>query len=170
MCLALLVSCSGFQLQPLAHRGFHLQPLTQHPLARSCHIALSEPSDDRSEEAKAEDAALAAAFNARLEKEGGATQFKIKTSLNDAADSVKGLGSKVPKVDLPSPDGVLNASPQTLIGGLFAVVVLFTVVSAGMRTGPSDTFTSDGTTLEFGKRSTEREVPLNPYRAEYGRQ
>ena len=99
-----------------------------------------------------------------------ATQFKIKTSLNDAADNVKELSSKVPKIELPSANGVLNASPQTLIGGLFAAVVLFTVVSAGLRTGPSDTFTSDGTTLEFGKRSMEREVPLNPYRAEYGRQ
>ena len=99
-----------------------------------------------------------------------ATQFKIKTSLNDAADSVKELGNKVPKVELPSADGVLNASPQTLIGGLFLSVVLFTVVSAGLRTGPSDTFTSDGTTLEFGKRSMEREVPLNPYKPEYGRQ
>lgn len=99
-----------------------------------------------------------------------ATQFKIKTSLNDAAANVKDLGSKMPKVEMPSADGLLNASPQTLIGGLLAAVVLFTVVSAGMRTGPSDTFTSDGTTLEFGKRSMERDVPLNPYKPEYGRQ
>ena len=72
MCsLPLLLSCSGFQLQPLARHGFQLQPLAQHPFTRASFIALSEPSDDRSEESKAEDAALAAAFNARLEKEGG---------------------------------------------------------------------------------------------------
>ena len=77
----------------------------------------------------------------------------------------------IPKApELPPVDGLLTASPQFLIGGLFAAVVLFTVVSAGLNSSPSDKFTSDGTTLEFGKRSMEREVPLNPYKPEYGRQ
>ena len=131
----------------------------------------------REEEAaktKEEDDALAAAFNARLQKEGGATQFKIKTTLNDAKDVIKDSASQVTnvakKVEVPSADSVLNASPAATIGGLFAIVILFTVVSAGLNSGPSDKFTSDGTTLEFGQRSQLRDVPLNAYRPEYGTQ
>ena len=63
-----------------------------------------------------------------------------------------------------------TTNTTTVLGGLFGIVVLFTVVSAGLNSGPSDMSTSDGTTLEFGKRSMEREVPLNPYKAQYGSQ
>jgi hypothetical protein len=129
---------------------------------------------DAAKKAKEEDDALAAAFNARLEKEGGATQFKIKTSITGAADALKDgageIGNAAKNIPLPSSDGIQNASPVQLIGGMFALVVLFTVVSAGMNSTPADKFTSDGTTLEFGKRSEQREVPLNAYRPEYGRQ
>lgn len=97
-------------------------------------------------------------------------QFKIKSSLNSAAESVKDAIPKAPDLPSVSAGDVLNAPPQVLLGGLFGIVVLFTVVSAGLNSGPSDMSTSDGTTLEFGKRSMEREVPLNPYKAQYGSQ
>ena len=115
-----------------------------------------------------EGAALAAAFASRLEEEGGATQFKIKTSVNDATDSIKDtLGSVANTAKNVDVD---TSSPAVVIGGLFAVVIIFTVLTSGGN--KSDLSTSDGTTLEFGKRSEMRDPAFNndAYRAEYGRQ
>jgi len=139
--------------------------------ARTCFSPLlsgaEEPADDANK-VDEEGAALAAAFAARLEEEGGATQFKIKTTVNDAADSVKDtlgtVANTAKNVDVDT------SSPAVLIGGLFAVVIIFTVLTSGGQ--KSDLATSDGTTLEFGKRSELRDPAFNnaAYQPEYGRQ
>ena len=68
ICLLLPSAALGFQL-PMRGVSF-----------RTNRIVLSSANDgdadERSAEAKAEDDALAAAFNARLQKEGGATQVR----------------------------------------------------------------------------------------------
>eukprot|EP00322_Chrysochromulina_rotalis_P020318 CAMPEP_0115862864 /NCGR_PEP_ID=MMETSP0287-20121206/18398_1 /TAXON_ID=412157 /ORGANISM="Chrysochromulina rotalis, Strain UIO044" /LENGTH=182 /DNA_ID=CAMNT_0003317303 /DNA_START=21 /DNA_END=569 /DNA_ORIENTATION=- len=146
--------------------------------ARLQAAAMSTP-DDMNDEQKtdAEGDELAAAFAARLAEEGGATQFKIKSGINDAKEGlISGVESAKRGVESvgdaasSSADGIRGASGVQLVGGLFAAVVLFTLVSAGLNSGPVDKYTSDGQTLEFGKRSMEREVPMSAYQPEYGRQ
>lgn len=180
MIAALLSSTAGFSLRaPLSSQSAAaLSPRRGRVLlVDGGGDDFSEIQRQREEAAKltkSEDDALAAAFAARLDKEGGATQFKIKTSVTGAADTVKDtlspVTSAIKNVEMPSADGVLNASPTQLLGGLFAVVLVATLISAGGRAGQVDTYTSDGTTLEFGQRSEYRDVPLNAYRPEYGRQ
>mmetsp|Transcript_14401 Transcript_14401/g.46190 ORF Transcript_14401/g.46190 Transcript_14401/m.46190 type:complete len:170 (-) Transcript_14401:139-648(-) len=118
--------------------------------------------------------ALAAEFARRLEAEGGATKFKLKTDISRAVEPLKDgltdVAREAKNVQLPD---VTNASPQTLLGGLFGVVFLCTLLSAA--SGPSvDLRTSDGTTLEFGQRSELRQPDFGTsnrgYRPEFGNQ
>jgi hypothetical protein len=165
--LALLSGATAFQLY--SGGRVHVQAV------RCAAPLLSTEGEDTPPPKKTDEEgdALAKAFARRLEQEGGATQFKIKTTVSDATDTVKdslaSVGDAAKNVQLPSADGVLNASPFQLLGGLFVVSILFAVISSS--SGPqADMGTSDGTTLEFGQRSSLREVPLNPYQPEYGRQ
>ena len=108
-----------------------------------------------------------AAFAARLEKEGGATQFKIKTTLTGAADELKDVTSGVASTAADgladAKDAVVSGSPVALIGGLFAAVILFTVVSSiGRQPAQVDRYSSDGTNLEFGQRSTRDNSAYQP--------
>lgn len=128
-------------------------------------------ADDRDDSTKKEDDALAAAFAARLEAEGGATNFKIKTTLSGAADTVKdgvgGLASKGQEAASVGADGLLSASAWQLVVGLLLATVAFAVINAAGRSAPVDSYTSDGSRLEFGQRS-QREMPMQNYRPEYG--
>ena len=133
-------------------------------LVRSRPILLSEDGD---EDKGMSDDALAAAFAARLEKEGGATQFKIKTTLTGAADELKdatsGVASTAADGLADAKDAVVSGSPVALIGGLFAAVILFTVVSSiGRQPAQVDRYSSDGTNLEFGQRSTRDNSAYQP--------
>ena len=161
-------------------------------LARSSPITLcsSQDPDERDEATKKEDDALSAAFAARLEKEGGVTQFKIKTSVTGAADSVKDaaddLASRTKDLvgGIPAPADLQQASAGQLLAGLAAISILFTVLNAAGRSSNSvDSSTSDGTTLEFGQRSQNRQLDRgssggssyfglndNPYKAQLGGQ
>ena len=149
------------------------------PTPRACRSRLPRlssadpPPDDRDNDTKMEDDALAAAFAARLEQEGGATQFKIKTTIGGAADELKdGAGKVVGSAkDLASvgKDGLLNADAWQLVVGLLAATVLFTVVNGAARSGDNvDRFTSDGTPLEFGQRSQQGSAAYDPYKPQYG--
>ena len=143
------------------------------PIARGRPILLSSADDrpdidNRDEETKAEDDALAAAFAARLEKEGGATQFKIKTTLTGAADELKGVTSGVASGAADgladAKDALVGGSPVALLGGLLAAVVLFTLVSsAGRDNTQVDRYTSDGTSLEFGQRRDRESAYVPQY-------
>ena len=132
----------------------------------------SAQPDERDEAAKKEDDALAAAFAARLDAEGGATQFKIKTTLTSAADELKegvsSVASTTKSVADGAADGLMSASGWQLVVGLLAATVLFSVVNAGLRSGPVDVGTTDGTTLEFGQRSEQREIPYSAYQPQLG--
>ena len=171
LCFLLPALAGAFQLGGAARPLRHAAVDVAQPPLRHAALRLSEDGKKDLDKADEEGDALAAAFNARLEQEGGATQFKIKSTLNDAKDSISGAAGSIKDSasNIPTVD-VANASPTTLLGGLFGVVVLFTLVSAGLNSGPADMNTSDGTTLEFGKRSENREVVVNPYKADYGRQ
>ena len=155
-------------------------------LPRSRPVALSsQDPDERDDATKMEDDKLAAAFAARLEKEGGATQFKMKTTVSDAADAVKSAADKAKDLagGLPSP---AEASAGQLLAGLAAISILFTVANAAGRGSDSiDRYSSDGTTLEFGQRSQNRQLDRvgsaaggssyfgleeNPFRAQLGEQ
>lgn len=130
-------------------------------------------ADDDKEEGMSDDA-LAAAFSARLEKEGGATQFKIKTTLSGAADGLKdgvsGIAGSTKNVAETGADGLLNASAWQLVVGLLAATVVFSVINAAGRGDNVDRYTSDGTALEFGQRSQQREMPYQNYAPELGSQ
>lgn len=128
--------------------------------------------DDRDDKTKEEDDALAAAFAARLKDEGGATQFKIKSSLNDAADTVKGAAGSAKNVATDAKDaaasgvqGLMKADGFQIVAGLLVTTVFFTLVAAAGRSSV-DMSTSDGTKLEFGQRS----MRPDPYRPEFGYQ
>jgi hypothetical protein len=159
----------GFQLASSVAPGRRAHP------TRATTVLVG-PEDERSPETKAEDDALAEAFNKRLEQEGGATQFKIRSSLTGAADEIKaaaaGIKGNVPELPTVKANDFLNADGKTILGGLFFTVLIFTVINSGLNSSPSDMSTSDGTTLEFGKRSELRDVRVNrdPYSPQYGTQ
>ena len=163
--LPFLSASAAFRV-PLAHGGAAVWAPRQ--LRRVARPLLSS-ADDRDEKTKSEDDALAAAFAARLEAEGGATNFKIKTTLTGAVDSVKdgarGLASGAAESASVGADGLLNASAWQLVVGLLLATIVFAFLNAGLRAPPADDFTSDGSRLEFGQRA-----PRNPYLPEYGTQ
>lgn len=138
--------------------------------------------DDVGDEKKtdAEGDALAAAFAKRLEQEGGATQFKIKTGINDmkesitdAASSAKNAAANAAYDVKDAGSSITTASPMALIGGLFAVTLALTVLG-NLNSGASvDMGTSDGQALQFGQRtqsSYSGDIPLSAYQPEYGSQ
>lgn len=119
---------------------------------------------------------LEAAFQARLEKEGGATSFKLRTDAARTADSVKdGFKSVADKVSdstsnllnagagRPASDGLLDDDQWKLTVGFFALLIVFSVGNAVLHSGDSaavvpqlgggvDKFTSDGGALQFGRQ------------------
>eukprot|EP00325_Prymnesiales_sp_UTEX-LB-985_P002732 CAMPEP_0174704576 /NCGR_PEP_ID=MMETSP1094-20130205/8117_1 /TAXON_ID=156173 /ORGANISM="Chrysochromulina brevifilum, Strain UTEX LB 985" /LENGTH=175 /DNA_ID=CAMNT_0015902645 /DNA_START=26 /DNA_END=553 /DNA_ORIENTATION=- len=169
--LQLMPCVAALQLLSSVH------PRTMDHLRRCGTLTLS--ADDFVEkETDEEGSALAAAFAKRLEEEGGATRFKIKSSLNEAKEglteatfSAKAVASDAASSVSDAGNSIVSASPVALIGGLFATVLIFTVVSAGFNSAPVDTYTSDGQALSFGKRSqTSDGIPLSAYQPEYGSQ
>ena len=125
-CLVIVLSATVDALQ----LGCPLAPSSALSLAkvqRASQIMLSD-ADETDKKTDAEGEALAKAFAQRLEEEGGATQFKIKTTLTGAADTVKdgvsGAASSVKDVASNVNPGAINtASPTTLLGGLFVAVL-----------------------------------------------
>ena len=133
--------------------------------ARSPVLQAEYNPDDRDEATKKEDDALAAAFAARLDAEGGATQFKIKTTVKDATDQLKGVASSAQDAASNLPD-IKQASGLQLVIGLLVATVLFTGITS-MGRSSVDLNTSDGTNLEFGQR---QERNYDPYKPQYGSQ
>jgi len=160
-------------------------PLSTRTAVRAAHPRFTQPAlsiDDTDDEKKtdAEGDALAAAFARRLDQEGGATKFKIKSSINDVKEGITDVAASAKNVASDAANNVgsagssfTNASPVALVGGLFAVVLLFSVVSAGLNSAPVDNYTSDGGALTFGQRGATGnggDIPLSAYQPEYGRQ
>ena len=165
--LSLLVLCLA-----ACANAFHLPAAARLPgalRARQLRLSSAEPEEGEPK-SSLDDDALAAAFAKRLEQEGGATQFKIKTTISGAADELKDgagkLAGEARNAAELGKDGLLKADAWQLIVGLLAATVLFSVVNAANRQPAVDRFTSDGSTLEFGQRSPQREY--NPYQPQYG--
>ena len=164
----------AFALLALAE-SLSLNAAARPMLARAQHVGrASQPicaADDD------EPLSLEAAFQERLNKEGGATQFKLKTDAAKAAetvrDSVAGVTSKVAeKVDglldagsgRPKSDGLLDQDQWKLTVGFFAVLIVLSVGNAVLHSGAPpdslsplgtssvDMFTSDGQALQFGRQ------------------
>lgn len=165
--LAILATCQALQLRirARAHRA---------PVLRA-----SEGGPDADGDEGAGGMSLEAAFQARLAKEGGATQFKLRTDAARAADEAKGslesLTSKVSKsvsglLDLgsgrPAADGLLDQKQWNATVAFFVLLIALSVGNALFNAPPDgsfsgdgsgtvgiDTFTSDGGGLQFGKRN-----------------
>ena len=105
-----------------------------------------------------------ASFKQRLDDEGGATRFRLKTDAARAAEQVKGgvdgvkssVGNTVGKLldagsGRPQSDGLLEQGQwRTLVifFGLTLALSLFTALNT-----PRGELTSDGAPLEFGVRA-----------------
>ena len=162
----LLALCSAVHVGALLipTRPLHARALRSRP------VLLSAADDEG--EGELSDDALAAAFKARLDAEGGATQFKIKTTISNAADELKsgasGIADSTKGIAETGADGLLNASAWQLLLGFFAATVLFAFINAGARSEAPDRYTSDGGALEFGKRAEVREMPYQSYQPQLG--
>ena len=165
--LALLAACQALQLPARVRARAHRAPVLR--------AAEGGPDADGDEGALS----LEAAFQARLAKEGGATQFKLRTDAARAADEAKGslesLTSKVSKsvsglLDLgsgrPAADGLLDQKQWNATVAFFVLLIALSVGNALFNAPPDgsfagggsgtvgiDTFTSDGGGLQFGKRN-----------------
>lgn len=136
---------------------------------RACPVRCSDDSPDVEEPLSLEQA-----FSERLKKEGGATQFKLRTDATRAADTVKdGLQSVANKVGdaskplreigttRPGSDGLLSQGQWNLTVGFFALLIVLSVGNAVINAPPGgassggssiDSFTSDGYALQFGRQ------------------
>ena len=167
--LALLAACQALQLPARVRARAHRAPV----------LRAAEGGADADGDEGAGGLSLEAAFQARLAKEGGATQFKLRTDAARAADEAKGslesLTSKVSKsvsglLDLgsgrPAADGLLDQKQWNATVAFFVLLIALSVGNALFNAPPDgsfagggsgtvgiDTFTSDGGGLQFGKRN-----------------
>lgn len=118
---------------------------------------------------------MAAAFRARLDEEGGATQFKLKTDAQRAASSVTGGAQSAVDAAGGAIDRLVNVGEDQptssdirswkLTLGFFALTLALAFGTAMRSSDPDpsytptygrqstvDTYTSDGQDLMFGRR------------------
>lgn len=112
---------------------------------------------------------LMASFNKRLEAEGGATKFRLKTDASSALDEVKGVGdgikSSVGKLfdagsSRPASDGLMAQDQWKTLVIFFGLTIALSLGSALVSQTGGGEKTSDGAPLEFGSRE--------PYRPQLG--
>lgn len=136
-------------------------PLRAHPRCAADTNGNSEPSDeelqkslrDRQEASKLDlpdqSDDLAAAFNKRLEKEGGSTAFRLKTDASRAAEGVQEGAQKVKEVGQNAVDSAgswaSSLPPNTL--RLVAIILflsffpsIISAIAGGGATGGSNEF------------------------------
>lgn len=110
-----------------------------------------------------------ASFNKRLEAEGGATKFRLKTDASSALDEVKGVGdgikSSVGKLfdagsSRPASDGLMAQDQWKTLVIFFGLTITLSLGSALVSQTGGGEKTSDGAPLEFGSRE--------PYRPQLG--
>ena len=95
--------------------------------AHTVCVATDEDGDKGLDQPDAEGAALMREFNARLDREGGATQFKIKSAAKDLARPVSDASKQVGRVAEDAADaaaGAVNKLPPNLLPILAVIVVL----------------------------------------------
>lgn len=146
--------------------------------ARSAHAARRRAPlmCSADEDAPEGELSLEKAFQERLAKEGGATNFKIRTdaaraaetvsdSLNKVVGSVKESSDKLLNAGAgrPASDGLLDQGQWKITVGFFALLIVLSVGNALLNSPPEpgaytsgsgsvDLFTSDGGALQFGRQ------------------
>ena len=141
---------------------------------RSIRLQADEP--ETGAKTDEEGAALAAAFKARLDEEGGETAFRLKSDANNLAESAKetasAAGSKIANLldvgGRRAGPGMMDPGSWNLTVAFFVGLIVVSVAGAVVNRPPSggndpyiynnagyggiDKFTSDGQPLEFGSR------------------
>ena len=161
-CLLLLPCIHALQLSG-APRTFTTRPRV------SLRLAAAEPPEEPKGSGLPSDEDLMASFNKRLEAEGGATKFRLKTDASSALDEVKGVGdgikSSVGKLfdagsSRPASDGLMAQDQWKTLVIFFGLTIALSLGSALVSQAGGGEKTSDGAPLEFGSRE--------PYRPQLG--
>tara|TARA_B110001452_G_scaffold79294_1_gene64780 strand:+ start:136 stop:750 length:615 start_codon:yes stop_codon:yes gene_type:complete len=142
---------------------------------RAAAPRLSAPIEDADDLPKNDaglpsDEDLMASFKNRLDQEGGATQFRLRTDAQRAIEPLKegaeGLKDKFSNINIPTPgagrprsnNDLLDEDQWKTLVVFFGVVILLSVGTAINTNMQVDSFTSDGAPLEFGSRGYEQRV------------
>ena len=142
--------------------------LTTRPRVGGVRLAAPPPEEPKGSSLPS-DEDLMASFNKRLEAEGGATKFRLKTDASSALDEVKGVGdgikSSVGKLfdagsSRPASDGLMAQDQWKTLVIFFGLTIALSLGSALVSQTGGGEKTSDGAPLEFGSRE--------PYRPQLG--
>ena len=161
-CLLLLPCIHALQLSGAP------RTLTTRPRVGGVRLAAPPPEEPKGSSLPS-DEDLMASFNKRLEAEGGATKFRLKTDASSALDEVKGVGdgikSSVGKLfdagsSRPASDGLMAQDQWKTLVIFFGLTIALSLGSALVSQTGGGEKTSDGAPLEFGSRE--------PYRPQLG--
>ena len=134
----------------------------------SLHLSAPPPEEPKGSSLPS-DEELMASFQKRLDDEGGATKFRLKTDASSAFDEVKGVGdgikSSVSKLfdagsSRPKEDGLMAQDQWKTLVIFFGLTIALSLGSALVSQTGGGEKTSDGAPLEFGSRE--------PYRPQLG--
>ena len=141
---------------------------------RAAAPRLSAPTEDADDPPKnnglPSDEDLMASFKNRIDQEGGATQFKLRTDAQRAIEPLKegaeGLKDRLSNVQMPTMGGrqprnnsdQLNNDQWKTLVVFFGLVIVLSVGTTINTKSQVDTFTSDGAALEFGSKGYEQRV------------
>ena len=135
---------------------------TTRPRVRAVRLAAPPPEEPPDYSNLPSDEDLMADFNKRLDAEGGATRFRLKTDAASALEEVKSVGdgikSSVGKLfdagsSRPASDGLLAQDQWKTLVIVFGLTIALSFGSALVSQTGGGEKTSDGAPLEFGSRS-----------------
>jgi hypothetical protein len=136
--------------------------LSTRPRVSPVRLAAPPPEEPPDYSNLPSDEDLMASFNKRIDDEGGATKFRLKTDAASALDEVKSVGdgikSSVGKLfdagsNRPASDGLMAQDQWKTLVIFFGLTIALSFGSAlASQTGGGEK-TSDGAPLEFGSRS-----------------
>ena len=128
----------------------------------SLHLSAPPPEEPKGSSLPS-DEELMASFQKRLDDEGGATKFRLKTDASSAFDEVKGVGdgikSSVSKLfdagsSRPKADGLLEQDQWKTLVIFFGITIGLSLATAfASQSQVGGELTSDGAPLEFGSRA-----------------
>ena len=138
---------------------------TTRPRVSTVRLAAPPPEEPPDYSNLPSDEDLMADFNKRLDAEGGATRFRLKTDAASALEEVKSVGdgikSSVGKLfdagsSRPASDGLLAQDQWKTLVIFFGLTIALSFGSALVSQTGGGEKTSDGAPLEFGSRSPSR--------------
>ena len=136
--------------------------LSTRPRVSTVRLAAPPPEEPPDYSNLPSDEDLMADFNKRLDAEGGATRFRLKTDAASALEEVKSVGdgikSSVGKLfdagsSRPASDGLLAQDQWKTLVIFFGLTIALSFGSALVSQTGGGEKTSDGAPLEFGSRS-----------------